>query len=226
MEAFQEFLNRLIEAGGVLALGGAFFGGLLTAMNPCVLAMVPLIIGFVGGQKDVTVGKSFLYSLVFVVGFSAELALLFTVMASVAPYLRAVWMNYIIAAICVLLGLHFLELFHLPISVSQDRVPKYTGFVGAFVFGFMFGLISLPCTGPALALIVSLIPVKGNLFGGGLMLSYGLGHCVLIVLVGTSMGVARRLIESKGTQKATTVLKKIAAVLIIFVGIYFAVWGA
>lgn len=226
METLQESLAPLIESGGVLAFAGALVGGLLTAMNPCVLAMVPLIMGFVGGQKEVTVRRSFLYSLVFVFGFSAELALLFTVMAAAAPYLRPEWMNYVVAAICILLGLHFLELFHLPIAVSQDRMPKCTGFVGALVFGFLFGLISLPCTGPALALIVSLIPVKGNLFGGGLMLSYGLGHCALIVLVGTSMGVARRLIESKGAQKATKVLKKIAAVLIILVGIYFAFWGA
>ncbi|NOZ19847.1 MAG: hypothetical protein GXP25_02030 [Planctomycetes bacterium] len=75
----------------------------------------------VGGQKEVAVKRSFLYSLVFVLGFSAELATLFTVMASVAPYLRPEWMNYVVAAICVLLGLHFLELFHLPISVSHCR---------------------------------------------------------------------------------------------------------
>ena len=75
-------------------------------------------------------------------------------------------------------------------------------------------------------LIVSLIPVKGNAFGGGLMLSYGIGHCMLIVVAGTSMGAARGLIESKGAQRTANILKKIAAVLIILAGIYFAVWGA
>ena len=117
MEALQEVLSKLIESGGLLAFFGAFVGGLLTAMNPCVLVMIPLIVGFVGGQKDVTLKRSFLYSIVFVVGFSAELALLFTIMASVAPYLRVEWMNYVVAAICIVLGLHFLELFRIPISI-------------------------------------------------------------------------------------------------------------
>jgi cytochrome c biogenesis protein CcdA len=220
----ESFLTRLIESGGIFAFLGAFLGGLLTALNPCVLATVPLIVGFVGGQKDVTIRKSLGYSLVFVLGFSLELALLFTVMAALAPYLRTAWMNCVVAVICIVLGLHFLDLFRLPISVSQDKVPKYTGFVGALLFGFMYGLISLPCTGPALALIVSLVPVKGNLFGGGLMLFYGIGNCALLIVAGTSIGATKTLIESKGTQKAANIAKKIAAVLIIIMGLYFAFW--
>jgi len=220
----ESFLTRLIESGGIFAFLGAFLGGLLTALNPCVLATVPLIVGFVGGQKDLTIRKSLGYSLVFVLGFSLELALLFTVMAALAPYLRTAWMNYVVAVICIVLGLHFLDLFRLPISVSQDKIPKYTGFVGALLFGFMYGAISLPCTGPALALIVSLVPVKGNLFGGGLMLCYGIGNCALLVVAGTSIGAARTLIESKGMQKAANIAKKVAAVLIIIMGLYFAFW--
>ena len=219
-------LMALIRSGGALAFPAAFIGGLLTAMNPCVLVMIPLIVGFLGGQSEMSVRRSFLYSLVFVLGFSLELVLLYTVMASLAPYIRGEWMNYVVAAICIVIGLHFLELFQIPLLVSQDKLPEYTGALGALIIGFLFGLISLPCTGPALALIISLIPVKGRLFGGGLMLAYGLGHCMLILVAGTSMGAAQGLIASKGAQTATKVIKKVAAVLIILVGVYFIVVGA
>lgn len=224
MHALQEFLNSLIQSGGLLAFLGALLGGLLTALNPCVLATIPLIVGFVGGQSQMTLKRSFLYTMVFVIGFSVELALLFTVMAGLSPYLKGVWMNYVIGGICILLGLHFLEVYQLPISVPQDKLPKQTGLIGALLFGFLYGLISLPCTGPALLLILSLIPAKGALFGGGLMAFYGLGNCALIVVAGTSVGAARGIMESEGAQRATQVAKKVAAVLIIIMGIYFAVW--
>lgn len=212
----------MIHSGGLPAFVGAFFGGLLTAMNPCVLIMIPLIMGFIGGIKEgVTTKKAFLYSLLLVFGFAVQLALLFTIMAAIAPFFRGAWMNYVIAAICILLGLHFLEIFQIRLPVSQNKLPKYTGAIGALLFGFLFGFISLPCTGPALLLIVSLIPLKGNLFGGILMLCYGLGHCALIVVVGTSFGAARSLIESKGAQRTTAILKKIAAVLLVILGLYF-----
>ena len=222
MEAIVNSINQMIQSGGWLAFLGAFLGGLLTAMNPCVLIMIPLIMGFIGGIKDgVTTKKAFLYSLLLVFGFAVQLALLFTVMSAIAPFFKGAWMNYVIAAICILMGLHFLEVFQIRLPISQDKLPKYTGVIGALLFGFLFGFISLPCTGPALLLIVSFIPLKGNLFGGILMLCYGLGHCALIVVVGTSIGAARGLIESKGAQTTVNIIKKIAALLLILLGIYF-----
>ncbi|NUM36929.1 MAG: hypothetical protein HUU50_20485 [Candidatus Brocadiae bacterium] len=220
----EQFLNDLISSGGIPAFIGAFLGGLLTALNPCVLATVPLIVGFVGGQKEMTIKKSFGYSLIFVFGFCLELAVIYTVTASLSAYLRPSWMNYVVAVVCILLGLHFLELFRLPISVSQDALPKYSGWVGALMFGFLYGLISLPCTGPALMLIITLIPATGKLVGGGLMFFYGIGNCILLIIAGTSMGAVQTFMESKRSQKAIFIIKKIAAVLIIIMGIYFAFW--
>jgi cytochrome c-type biogenesis protein len=214
-------IEHLIESGGIPAFIGAWLGGLLTALNPCVLATVPLIIGFVGGQKKASLARSFLLSLVFVTGFCIELALLFTAMAGVAPYLKGVWLNYIVAAICIVMGLFFLEVIHLPAVVSQDKLPKATGFVGALLFGFLYGLISLPCTGPALLLILSLIPLKGAAFGAGLLIFYGLGNCTLLLIAGTSIGAAKGIIESKNAQRAADILKKVAAVLLIAMGVWF-----
>jgi cytochrome c biogenesis protein CcdA len=221
METITEFFNQMIQSGGLLAFLGAFLGGLLMSMNPCVLIIIPLVMGFIGGLKGgVTTQKALLYSMLMVFGYALQLALLFTVMSAVAPYLKGVWMNYVIAVICIILGLHLLEVFQIPLPISQDKLPKYTGAFGAIIFGFLFGFISLPCSGPVLLLIISLIPVKGNLFGGGLMLCYGLGQWFMVIVAGTSVGVARSLIESKGAQKTISIFKKIAAILIIAVGLY------
>ncbi|MBI5572543.1 MAG: hypothetical protein HY914_21545 [Desulfomonile tiedjei] len=225
MESIFGIVQQWVSSGSIwLAAGGSFVGGALTAMNPCVLVMVPLLIGFIGGMgEDMTAGKSFLFTLVFVAGFSVELAILFTVGLAAAPFLQSEYMVYVVAAICILLGLHFMDLFHIPLPISQDKLPKYTGIFGAALFGFMFGLVSLPCTGPALLLIVSVIPLKGALFGGVMMLFYGIGHCLLILAVGTSAGAAKHLLGSKKMHSANLVLKKAAGALLAGVGLYLGV---
>jgi cytochrome c-type biogenesis protein len=225
MESLFAIVQQWVSSGSIwLAAGGAFVGGALTAMNPCVIVMVPLLIGFIGGMsEEMTAWKSFLYTLVFIVGFSVELAVLFTVGLAAAPFLQSEYMVYVVAAICILLGLHFMDLFHFQLPLSQDKLPKYTGFIGAALFGFMFGLVSLPCTGPALILIVSVIPLKGAFFGGLMMLFYGIGHCLLILAVGTSAGAARHLIGSTKMHSVNLRLKKVAGALLTGVGVYIGV---
>jgi cytochrome c biogenesis protein CcdA len=222
MESIFAVVQQWVSSGSIwLAAGGSFVGGALTAMNPCVLVMVPLLIGFIGGMdEEMTAWKSFLLTLTFIIGFSVELAVLFTVGLAAAPFLQSEFMVYVVAAICILLGLHFMDVFHIPLPISQDKLPKFTGFLGAALFGFMFGLVSLPCTGPALLLIVSVIPVKGALFGGVMMLCYGIGHCLLILAVGTSAGAAKHLLGSSRMHSANLIMKKAAGALLTCVGLY------
>jgi cytochrome c-type biogenesis protein len=224
MESIFAMVQQWVSSGSIwLAAGGSFMGGALTAMNPCVIVMVPLLIGFIGGMdEDVSTWKSFLFSLVFILGFSVELAILFSVGLAAAPFLQSEYMVYVVALICVLLGLHFMDIFHVQLPISQDKLPKYTGYVGAALFGFMFGLVSLPCTGPALLLIVSVIPVKGAFFGGIMMLCYGVGHCLLILAVGTSAGAAKHLIGSTRIHSVNRLVKRAAGALLACVGIYIA----
>lgn len=224
MESLLTTVQQWISSGSlIMVAGGSFVGGAMTAMNPCVLVMVPLLIGFIGGmEKETTTWRSFLFTLVFILGFSVELAVLFTVGLAATPFLQSQYMVYVVAAICLLLGLHFMDLIQIPTPISQDKLPKYTGFLGAAVFGFLFGLISLPCTGPALLLIVSVIPLKGSLLGGIMMLFYGIGHCLLILAVGTSAGAARHIVTSARMHSANRWVKRAAGALLAGVGSYIA----
>jgi cytochrome c-type biogenesis protein len=42
-----------------------FLGGILSASSPCVLAIIPLVIGFVGGYSEGNKKKALLYSLTY-----------------------------------------------------------------------------------------------------------------------------------------------------------------
>jgi hypothetical protein len=71
-----------------------------------------------------------------------------------------------------------------------------------------------------LLLILSIIPVKGNLFGGVMMTFYGIGHCILILVVGTSAGAARHILSSKRIHGANSLVKKSAGALLTILGVY------
>ena len=67
IEAFLGNAQSYIQTSPWLAFAAVFIGGALTASNPCVLAMIPLVIGFVGGYEGLSGWrKSFGFSLVFV----------------------------------------------------------------------------------------------------------------------------------------------------------------
>jgi len=223
-ESAAEALARAAEGSAALAPLVAFLGGVLTALNPCVLAMIPLMIGFSAGlagrQAEHAPGRrvwprTLAFSLVFVAGFALELALLFAVLGPAVQWLHAGWWEYVLAGICAALGLHLLGLLRLPAVPLPAAATRTAGVVGALLLGFLFGLVSLPCTGPVLLLLIGLVPELGSARAGILLFLYGVGHCLLIVVVGTSVGAASALVGSTRLQTAARRLRQGAGILVL-----------
>ena len=218
-------VKRLVAGGSWLAAILVFVLGLLTASNPCVLATVPLLIGFIGGYKEASgLKKSFLFSLFFVLGLAVTFMALGIIAAFTGSVIGAVgsFWTYIVAGVCIVMGLSLLSIIEFNIPLPQKMRPKHRGIIGAFLFGLLFGIISTPCAVPIIAVLLVLIATKGSIiYGAVMLLAYSLGHSVLILIAGTSMGAAKGIIESKGLTKATSILRTIAALLIIAVGFYF-----
>jgi cytochrome c-type biogenesis protein len=148
----EEFANRAgqyIHTNPWLAVVAVFLGGMITASNPCVLAMIPLMMSFVAGRKEKSVGplKALGYSLAFVLGLSITFTVL-GVMAAMTGSLygevSGVW-NWLVAAICLVMGLHLLGALPFTIPVPAGIQPRTRGVVGAFVLGLLFGVVSAPC---------------------------------------------------------------------------------
>jgi cytochrome c-type biogenesis protein len=70
LQSFVSGAGQYIGTNPWLAVVAVFVGGMLTASNPCVLAMIPLMMSFVAGGRNekAGIGRAFLLSLVFVVG--------------------------------------------------------------------------------------------------------------------------------------------------------------
>jgi cytochrome c biogenesis protein CcdA len=232
LQSFVNGAGQYLGTSPWLAVVAVFVGGLLTASNPCVLAMIPLMMSFVAGGRDDTggIGRAFLLSLVFVTG----LAITFTVLGMMAALagkmygdISKVW-NWDVAGVCLLMGLHFSGLLTFPIPALGGRLkPKTRGWLGALVLGLLFGLVSAPCAAPNLVVLLTYLAGSGAsiAYGGLLLLVYALGHSVLILLAGTSMGAARVLLESRKATRVLAILRGVAGVLIILVGVYFAYRG-
>jgi cytochrome c-type biogenesis protein len=230
----EELLSRAsehIHHSPHLAVVAVFVGGVLTASNPCVLAMIPLIMSFVAGQRDLKVGplRALAYSLVFVLGLSITFTVL-GVTAALAGTLygdvSGVW-NWVVAAVCLVMGLHLMGVLRFTIPVPFKVQPKTRGIVGALVMGLLFGVVSTPCAAPILLVLLTYLAGSGASvpYGALLLLFYALGHSVLILLAGTSMGIARRLIESRQVTRATEIMRRAAGGVIILVGLFFAYSG-
>src|SRR5512144_2734237 len=67
---FLDNIEQIVAAYPLLAFGAVFLAGVLSSASPCVLATIPLVVGFVGGYSDGDRGNAFRYSLAFILGLS------------------------------------------------------------------------------------------------------------------------------------------------------------
>ncbi|MEW6073366.1 MAG: cytochrome c biogenesis protein CcdA [Planctomycetota bacterium] len=220
-ESLAETLAETVRSNPWLAPFAALLGGLLTAANPCVLAMVPLMVAYVAAQEgrgERRVAHSFLLSLVFCLGLTITFGVLFLAAWASSSFLNAEWWTYVAGGICLLMGLHLLGAMDLSFAVRGGIQPRRRGFLGALLLGLCFGLVSLPCAGPVLLALLAVVPLQGILYGGILLAAYGLGHCALVLVGGTSMGLVQRMADSRGWNRAVGILRRGAGVLILAVG--------
>jgi cytochrome c biogenesis protein CcdA len=220
LESLAENLAEIVKTNMWLAPLAALVGGLLTAANPCVLAAAPLMVGYVAGQENKSLARSFLLSLTFAIGLTIMFGLIWFGVWSASSLLPSTWWKYIAAVVCFLMGLHLLGVLHFTVPTPAGLQPKQKGFVGALLLGLLFGLISLPCAGPVLGALIVVTPLYGMAFGIMLLVAYSLGHCGLVIVGGTSIGFVQRLADSKGWTRGTDMLRRIAGVLIIAVGVW------
>jgi cytochrome c-type biogenesis protein len=225
MESLFGDVSALLQTNPWLAVVAVFLGGVTTALNPCVLAMVPLLMGVVAGKRETTtIRRSLVFSLFFVLG----LAITFTGLGLISALMGRMFGNvglfwkYLVAGVCLVMGLHLLGLLKWNLPVPAGLTVKRRGNLGAFLLGLLFGVVSTPCAVPILAVLLAFVAEKGNvLYGGFLLFVYALGHSALVLVAGTSVGAAKSLLESKGLRTAHGVLQKAAGILIVGIGLYF-----
>jgi cytochrome c-type biogenesis protein len=226
--SLTETLGQVMQTRPVLGYGAAYLGGVVATASPCILASIPLVIGFVGGYAGGNKKQAFIYSLTFVLGLAmvmsalgAMAALMGTMFGDVGPY----W-YFVVAVILMVMGLQLIGILKLKLGGNTQKfLPQRTGLVGALILGMLFGLVLSPCASPVLAVILTLAAVQGKVaYGSTLLFAYALGQCTLVILAGTFTGVIESFLQSKGAQFGTA-MQKVAGGLIFFMGAYIFFQG-
>ena len=223
MEGLFSSIGEIIQSQGWLAFPACFLGGVISSASPCVLAMIPLVIGYVGGYAEGSQKKAIQYSIVFTIG----LTITFTILGIIAGAMGRLFgdvgrfWNYVLPPVAILLGLYLLGVFNFNIGISQRFMPKKKALLGAFLIGLFFGIVASPCATPVLAVILTFAATRQEIaYSGGLLLAYALGHWVLVLGAGISAGFAQRVLASRGISNFSTYSKKAGGVILIGVGIY------
>jgi len=231
--------QRLGSDIGVVPLAVAYAGGVLAGFGPCVLPMMPVVFGYVTGrvagtaEERASTGQhaSYLRGLGLASVFVFGMSMVFAVLGVGAGLLgRALlfgaWATYVVAGICVLLGLHMLGVIELPFATLtrlQPRATKRVGILGALLLGIAFGVVATPCSTPVLAAIATMAAARRSaIVGGVLLFAFGLGKGLPLMLVGLasgSLGAMRQL------SRITSSLMRAGGVALLVTAVYL-VWTA
>jgi cytochrome c-type biogenesis protein len=226
LESLLGNIQAVIQNQHGLAFVAVFIGGLISAASPCVLAAIPLIIGYVGGYSEGNKKKAALFSLVFVLGLSITFTLLGAAASVMGQFLGFMgrWLYMGLAVIAILMGVQLMGIIKIPLPFQKAKTVKSKGLLGAFLLGMLTGTVSSPCATPVLAVILAYVSTQGDMvYGGSLLFVYALGHCALIFIAGLSIGLTESIISSKGVKNFSLYSKRFSGAILVVIGIYFGI---
>lgn len=227
IDLWLEQIGRVIGQNAWLAPLLALLAGVLTSFTPCALSSIPLVVAYVGGI-GVEPKKAFRLSQVFAFGAAITFTMLGVVAASVGQLLGtgAKWWYIVLGALMVLMALQTWGVINLIPSTYLTGKNTRRGYAGALITGILGGLFSSPCATPVLIALLAIAAGQGNiLWGALLMLFYGVGHGILAVAAGSSIGMVNQLMKSERYGALSRALKIATGVLILLIGLYLLYLG-
>jgi len=226
MERLFTALTHAIEGTPGIAVIAAFLWGILSVLlSPCHLASIPLIVGFIDKQGRMSTHRAFAVSALFAGGILVTIAAIGAITAAAGRMLGDVgpYGNYFVAVIFFVVGLHLLDVIPMPWSGPGQVGMKRKGLLAALILGLVFGIAIGPCTfaymAPMLAVTFKLGSTQA-VYGALLLLVYGVGHCSVIVVAGTSTGWVQRYMNWNEKSKGTDIIKKTCGILVLLGGLY------
>lgn len=197
--------------------------GLLTSLTPCMLSMLPITIGYIGGYETENRGQAALQSMWFSLGLATTLAGLGIVASFVGQVYGQIGFGLpiIVSVIAILMGLNLLEALplQLPSFDTIEWIPKQIPHsLKSYLLGLTFGLVASPCSTPVLATLLAWVSTTGDIvLGGVLLLAYAVGYVAPLVLAGTFTATLKKLLE---LRKWSSWITPTSGVLLVGFGVF------
>ncbi|OIP91724.1 MAG: hypothetical protein AUK24_02570 [Syntrophaceae bacterium CG2_30_49_12] len=189
-------LSVYIQGSFILAFLTVYLGGVLVSFTPCIYPAIPITIAYIGAHGSGSKLRGFVLSLAYVLG----MALVYTTLGGIAALSGRLfgqiqtnpWTYFIIANVCILMGLSMLDVFVLPLRTPAFLTKimpgkKTKGVLGSFLVGAASGLLMGPCITPVLAVLLSYIATRQNvILGMGFLFVFAFGMGTFLIILGTS----------------------------------------
>ncbi|HBD91633.1 MAG TPA: cytochrome C biogenesis protein, partial [Gemmobacter sp.] len=210
----------------------ALVAGVLSFLSPCVLPIVPPYLAYMGGisMPELRQGQAaarrriILPALFFVLGLST----LFLFLGFAASAFGSLFLQYqqvlakVSGAMVIVLGLHFIGLFRIPLLDREARLEagqqQGGSALGAYVLGLAFAFGWTPCIGPQLGAILSLAANEASMTRGTALLAVyalglGLPFLLAALFIERAMGLMARL------KRHMKLVERAMGLLLIVVGV-------
>ncbi len=226
LDTLFQTANEWMGAGPGLASLGCFLWGMISVVfSPCHLASIPLIVAYVGGQQEILKPRDAgFYSVAFNFGLFITIAIIGILCALVGRMLGDVgdYWQILVGLVLLWVALGMLGVEKCSLSGSLLHRLHVKGLFGAFLLGLAYGVLSGSCTFGFIAPILAIITIQGKLMLGILLiLFFAVGHCLPLVVAGSSGAAVRRVLENSTWQGAGRWFRKGAGAVIAMLGIYF-----
>lgn len=202
----------------------SFLGGLIASVSPCSLAMLPIIIGYVGGYSDEKPLKTFFQLVFFIMGTAIVFSIIGIICAVTGKVFVSVGGSYfslIIASIIMIMGLKLVGFLDFEIPLLVKEMPKNNGtstVLYPILLGGVFALAGTPCSTPILAAIMAFASLSASLTQAVIMLFlFSLGQGIILVLAGV---LTSKLKTWKNFYKLSDALLRISGVLLVLTALY------
>jgi cytochrome c-type biogenesis protein len=220
--------------GQNVTLGLAALAGLASFLSPCVLALLPAYVTYLGGRSVTAGGEvvenrwgTFSHGLAFVGGFSFVFVALGAVASAIGALLFDLrpLLTRIGGVVVIVFGLHMLGIIRIPFldmdTRRQRRPDPSLGYLSSALMGVFFSAGWSPCVGPTLGVVLTMALDAGQLSRGVvLLIAYSAGLAIPFLLTALGIGRATELLRHhhrliRGLSLATGGLLVVIGVLLL-----------
>ena len=223
----EQFADRLVSTQldhlSLVSIGVIFLAGLVTSLTPCMLSMLPITVGYIGGYESEGRLQAAAQSSWFALGLATTLAILGIVATTIGKVYGqiGVGLPIVVSLVAIAMGLNLLEI--LPLRFPSlgatdwitDDLPKG---VRSYLIGLTFGLIASPCSTPVLATLLTWVATTQDLvLGAGLLVAYAIGYVTPLVIAGTFTASIKKILE---LRRWSSWINPVSGALLLGFGIF------
>lgn len=218
---YQEWFAQQDTANPLVLVPLAFFGGLIASVSPCILAVLPINLSYIGTRNITSRKDAFIKAGLFVLGNVIILSL-FGLVSSFAGAVMVEYrghINVVVGAIILVMGLGLLGFIKIPLPEINVDGSNF----GPFGVGLTYALVSSPCASPVLFAVLAAAGASGSQpLAVMTMVSYALGYTIIIFLASLLTGFAK---QANLLLKYSEGITKFGSIALILAGIYYLFTG-